>query len=111
MPIPEDCGNGADDDCDGRVDCSDVDSCAFDPLCVVCAPEICDNVFDDDCDGIADCADPDCFADPRCAMCIPVPEVTFDERGVLKGDLGVVRGYELMSLLLAHAERLDKYGA
>ncbi len=42
---------------------------------------------------------------------IPVAEATFDERGVLKGDLGVVRGPELMSLLLAHAGRLDKYGA
>ncbi|MGA1780567.1 MAG: 2,3-bisphosphoglycerate-independent phosphoglycerate mutase [Planctomycetota bacterium] len=42
---------------------------------------------------------------------IPVPEVTFDERGVLRGDLGVVRGPELMALLLAHADRLAKYGA
>ncbi len=43
--------------------------------------------------------------------CIPIPEVTFDERGVLKGDLGTIRGPELMPLLLAHAGRLDKYGA
>ena len=42
---------------------------------------------------------------------IPVSEVSFDERGVLKGDLGTIRGPELMPLLLAHADRLDKYGA
>ena len=42
---------------------------------------------------------------------IPVAEASFSERGVLKGDLGVVRGPELMALLLAHAGRLDKFGA
>jgi len=43
--------------------------------------------------------------------CIPVGDVSFDERGVLRGDLGVVHGPHLMALLLAHAGRLDKYGA
>lgn len=44
-------------------------------------------------------------------LCIPVSEVTFDERGVLRGDLGTIPGHELMTLALAHAGRLDKFGA
>jgi len=43
--------------------------------------------------------------------CIPVDGTTFDERGVLRGDLGTIRGPELLPLLLAHAGRLDKFGA
>lgn len=43
--------------------------------------------------------------------CIPVEGTTFDERGVLRGDLGTIHGPELLPLLLAHAGRLDKFGA
>lgn len=43
--------------------------------------------------------------------CLPVPDVVFHERSVLKGDLGTIRGPELLPLLLAHAGRLDKFGA
>jgi len=42
---------------------------------------------------------------------IPVEGQSFDERGVLAGDLGTIPGPQLMPLLLAHAGRLDKYGA
>ena len=45
------------------------------------------------------------------ARCIPVAGTTFNERGVLGGDLGVVHGPHLMTLALAHAGRLDKFGA
>lgn len=43
--------------------------------------------------------------------CLPVEGVTFSERGVLGGDLGTFPAHELMTLALAHAGRLDKYGA
>jgi len=42
---------------------------------------------------------------------IPVSGATFDERGVLAGDIGTIAGHQLLPLLLAHAGRLDKYGA
>jgi len=51
------CGNGADDDGDGDVDCEDSD-------CPAC-PEICDNGVDDDGDGGVDCQDRDCPACPE----------------------------------------------
>ena len=51
------CGNGADDDGDGDVDCEDSD-------CPAC-PEICDNRVDDDRDGDIDCRDLDCPACPE----------------------------------------------
>ncbi|MEM7263559.1 MAG: phosphoglycerate mutase, partial [Planctomycetota bacterium] len=44
-------------------------------------------------------------------LTIPVPEVTFNERGVLKGDLGTFSAQDLLPLCLAHAGRLDKFGA
>jgi len=47
----------------------------------------------------------------RSERSIPVEGTTFDERGVLRGDLGTIRGPELLPLLLAHAGRLDKFGA
>lgn len=62
-PPTEDCGNGQDDDGDGRVDCDDPD-CAQE---VVCQAEDCGNGVDDDADGLIDCDDPDCRADARCA--------------------------------------------
>ena len=42
---------------------------------------------------------------------ISVEGTTFDERGVLRGDLGTVPGPDLMTLALAHAGRLAKFGA
>ena len=42
---------------------------------------------------------------------LPVAGVPFHDRGCLYGDIGTIRGPELMPLLLAHADRLDKYGA
>ncbi len=42
---------------------------------------------------------------------LPVDNLRFTERDCLRGELGLLRGFELMPLLLAHADRLDKYGA
>ncbi|MBI5495193.1 MAG: hypothetical protein HY904_09190 [Deltaproteobacteria bacterium] len=66
------CGNGADDDCDGKADCEDTD-CAEHRSCG-CQPaefETCDNRLDDDCNGTVDCADPGCANDPACRRCNP----------------------------------------
>ncbi|MEX1184799.1 MAG: phosphoglycerate mutase, partial [Gemmatimonadota bacterium] len=41
----------------------------------------------------------------------PQPDATFGERSCARGELGVVPGRELMTLALAHAGRLAKYGA
>jgi cysteine-rich repeat protein len=95
-PEPE-CTDGADNDCDGLVDCADPD-CAIYPICggpcgdgicdpgvpenpcnceVDCGPPhpieplgLCADGIDNDCDGFIDCDDPDCTADPACgAVC------------------------------------------
>ena len=76
------CGNGEDDDCDGDVDCEDVDclgkSCGKNnEIChendaqeVVCGCEagavekVCDDGKDNDCDGTTDCLDTDCVGEP-----------------------------------------------
>ena len=58
----EDCSNGLDDDLDGLPDCADPD-CANDGSCV----EDCTNNTDDDGDGEVDCEDSDCAQDPSCA--------------------------------------------
>ena len=60
LPADETCGDGIDNDCDGRVD----DGCG-EPNCD--APEFaqeqdCHDGQDEDCDGAADCADSDCAA-------------------------------------------------
>jgi hypothetical protein len=72
------CGNGKDDDCDGKTDCADSD-CASSPACscVPTGPEICGNGIDDDCDGLADCADSDCAMSTACVTvaCAPGTEV------------------------------------
>jgi len=68
---PEQCGNGVDDDCDGKVDCADP-NCVASPLCQMCDPEDCDNGIDDSCDGKIDCADPACVFAPNC---VPKPEL------------------------------------
>ena len=42
---------------------------------------------------------------------LPQPDSTFGERTCMNGDINLIAGPELMPLLLAHANRLDKYGA
>ena len=54
------CGNNADDDGDGDVDCEDSD-------CPAC-PEICDNGIDDDRDRDIDCDDDDCAETESCRV-------------------------------------------
>ncbi|MGH7463643.1 MAG: 2,3-bisphosphoglycerate-independent phosphoglycerate mutase, partial [Longimicrobiales bacterium] len=41
----------------------------------------------------------------------PQPDATFGERSCARGELGMVHGRDLMTLALAHAGRLAKYGA
>jgi 2,3-bisphosphoglycerate-independent phosphoglycerate mutase len=41
----------------------------------------------------------------------PQPDATFGERSCMRGELGLLPGRELMTLALAHAGRLAKYGA
>ena len=60
----EDCANGIDDDLDGLTDCSDPD-CAQEPACVP-DPEDCGNGLDDDGNGLTDCEDPACDFSPEC---------------------------------------------
>ncbi len=59
---PEPCTNAVDDDRDGLADCEDPDC----PDALPCGPEVCDNHWDDDVDGLVDCADPECLAAPPC---------------------------------------------
>ena len=82
------CDNGADDNCNGLVDCVDP-QCTGSPVCGdggirdggrdsgldsgrdsgvdACVPtEICDNGIDDNCNGEIDCADPACAAATNC---------------------------------------------
>ena len=66
------CGNGADDDGDGDVDCEDSD-------CPAC-PEICDNGIDDDRDRDIDCDDDDCAETAACLVAL-VPFVRGDSNG------------------------------
>jgi hypothetical protein len=88
-PDPVLCSDGVDNDCDGFVDCADI-QCL--PLCEfcgdgVCFPEErcscivdcglppgsetpganCTDGVDNDCDGVADCSDSDCATDECCA--------------------------------------------
>lgn len=73
-PTHEECADGRDNDCDGRVDCADSD-CAAGTFCT--GMEVCDNEIDDDFDGISDCADPDCVNQEVCG-CNPQTEVCTD---------------------------------
>jgi hypothetical protein len=69
-PPAEVCGDGIDNDADGRVDCAD-DECAAVPPCVGLPPghpEICDDGGDNDGDGLTDCQDPLCAGHPRCTV-------------------------------------------
>ena len=65
---PEDCHDGADNDCNGVADCMDP-ACSAVPDCG-CVPkpggENCSNGQDDDCDTKVDCNDPDCQGTPAC---------------------------------------------
>ena len=70
--LPETCGDGSDNDCNGVIDC-------FDPACFGvpdcgCVPspggENCQNQLDDDCDMTVDCNDADCQGTPACG-CAP----------------------------------------
>ncbi len=70
LPEPEDCANGADDDCDGLIDCADED-CASSTLCT--GMENCGTDIDDDFDGLTNCDDPDCALTQTCG-CVPQPE-------------------------------------
>ncbi len=58
------CGNGIDDNNDGRFDCGDF-VCVEDPSCLG-GGELCTGGVDDDGDGATDCEDPDCWGDPSC---------------------------------------------
>jgi hypothetical protein len=67
---PENCFDGADNDCNGVEDCFDP-ACELVPSCG-CIPvaEQCSNGQDDDCDRIVDCLDADCVGTPACG-CLP----------------------------------------
>jgi 2,3-bisphosphoglycerate-independent phosphoglycerate mutase len=43
--------------------------------------------------------------------CRPLPEATFGERACARGELGIFPASSIMSLALAHAGRLQKFGA
>ena len=102
LPVdaPEtDCGNGEDDNGDGRIDCDDpwcwhLPACSAevcddnidndengatdceDSACtwaVNCQKEICNDKIDNNGDGLIDCDDPDCDDDPAC-----LPEICHD---------------------------------
>jgi len=59
----DDCGDGADNDLDGMVDCCDED-CTGDAACDT--ESACGDGMDNDCDELIDCDDPDCTEDIAC---------------------------------------------
>jgi len=66
----ERCGDGVDNDRDGRLDCFDVADCAGDPIC---GPEVCDDGVDNDTDWRVDCVDDDCATAPQCCSNLVLP--------------------------------------
>jgi len=60
----ENCGDGKDNNADGKVDCDDP-FCVEDPFCV---SEDCSNDVDDDGDDDIDCADSDCSSKSPCSF-------------------------------------------
>ncbi|HJN75587.1 MAG TPA: putative metal-binding motif-containing protein [Myxococcota bacterium] len=64
---PEDCGDGVDQDCDGRIDCEDAD-------CVSACTEDCSVTGDEDGNGYADCMDDACWGVGECGW--PQVQVT-----------------------------------
>ncbi len=82
------CGDGFDNDLDGRVDCADSD-CAMDPLCLPPTERgACADMIDNDGDGAVDCADFECLGDPVCVM---MPECPMFDLGSRTGSF-VARG-------------------
>ena len=132
VPTPEDCDDGNplirpglveacddsfDNDCDGAIDCEDVDcnrgTCAPGRICLTmrCAEGACSNSVDDDGDGLIDCADPDCDLATcgagsacRTGTCIrggtswPYVPSNFDPALVPEADSGIV--VDCLDLLL-----------
>ncbi len=66
--LPEVCGDGADNDCNGLTDCLDPACAGVVPCaCVPKSPtELCGEGIDADCDGLVDCNDPDCIGTGPC---------------------------------------------
>ncbi len=62
--VPEDCGDGIDNDGDGKIDCADAD-CKAEAACV----ENCTDGKDNDLDDQVDCKDADCAQAPSC-LCL-----------------------------------------
>lgn len=62
------CDDGIDNNCNGFIDCDDVEWCSKDPVCnpPIENVEICDNKIDDDFDKYIDCQDTDCANDDAC---------------------------------------------
>jgi hypothetical protein len=73
-PSHEECADGRDNDCDGHIDCAEMD-CASGTFCT--GMEVCDNEIDDDFDNVTDCEDPDCVNQEACG-CTPRDEVCTD---------------------------------
>jgi len=71
------CDDTTDNDCDGRMDCSDGE-CSSLLICNSSVPEICDDGTDNDGDNKVDCADrKDCGKEPAC-LGSRTPEVCDD---------------------------------
>ncbi len=70
--FPELCDDGADNNCDGKVDCNDP-TCLSNAKCTTCAnsqPEtdtLCNDGYDNDCNGKIDCAEASCAG--NCTVC------------------------------------------
>lgn len=81
------CGNGLDDNNDGKVDCADP-TCFSDPSCAI-RLERCDNEMDDNGNGLIDCADALCEGQSCGFECVCRNGVATDAPG---GDAGSTGG-------------------